>query len=1336
MKNIKIFLSILMTFLFLQNVDAQKDTLKIDFSKVSGSPGETVCVDVIVRNAKDLLSLQFSVKFDPSKLEYTGVTKGTLTAVDANTHFSTIAKTNNLGLLKFAYDDLNGFSLPDGSVAFSICFLLKGKVGDIDNIFIDVTSDVPPRYAIGNDEYTPQYPTSTPVKIVAVSSKPLKITISCLKAKTGDTICIPIKVIDFTKIKDITFDITWDAAKLKFEYLSSVNLQFAPNGKASTFYSSNKNSPFSVTWNSMSITSKDNLTLKDSTVIFTLCFKVLAGENETTLIKVSNTKIPTVITSTSNGQNVGTINSDGCVRVPKKIPPVKLLFCSNATPRKVKAGEVFCIDVKAEDFDSIAGMKVSLGWDPLLFELDKAEGVKPINGMNNVSWTFNDQNKTDGYVVVLFESPAYSSVANGETIFQVCLKARGTVGLTSGIKISDTPVEREANSKASGGDDISVVAGDISCPILVESPIKIGDTLIVQPNCKNPFGGSVEMKNVNGGLAPYTYQWSAKAGGGTTPIAKGLQAGIYYCTITDSTLPRPNVLIAVYDLAGDLTKPKAVAKVTGNLQCKDNSSVTLDGAGSSSGAAYGYQWISQSGVIDGSDTGLTAKAVSGTMYYLEVTDSRNGCMARDTVNVAPASGAPIADAGAVVQIPCVLLKVPVPLDGCNSTPKAQATYSWSSLNGGTIKSKFTDCNPLVVGKGTYILTVTLTATGCKAYSKTQVISDNNTPIAIAEVTDSLNCKNNVITLDGMKSSSAAGVKYQWSSIEGHTITNADNIKATATLSGTYILKVTNSLNCSESDTIVIYDFRKDTVSATVVSPARISCDGSPTVLNGSASTKGADINYNWIVLSGSSGKIIKDATTTKPTIEGAGKYLLTVTNKKSYCEAIASVTVLQANTPQGVDAGIDTTLTCLMPDITLNAEAPLGADFDLKWTTKGGVIKSGTTTKTPNITKAGVYYFTVTEKTTKCRTIDSLRISENKDKPSAKIIGDKTLTCGKDSIELKSSGSQGADVFEWFTKDGKFCSSSTTPDVIACKGGVYILLATKVSNGCADSAIHEVKFIYPDRGNAGRDTVLCSTSKIALTGTLTGNSTGLWTAMDSGKLSDKTSNLATVDSMKAGRNRFLWVVSAPGCPDFSKDTVEIFVEKNPLLKDDVIAQRNNGQALSVPVTLNDDLKGTKSWKIELLDKPTYGTLTAATKGSLRYEPSPCFAGVQNFSYKICSDACPSKCDTAKVKMNILEDPNSCKDIVIPNTITPNGDGKNDVFRIDAIEFQPDRFKNAELVIFNRWGDVVYKSGRPYANNWGGTNANGNDLPEATYYYILDLNLPDGISYKGDITILK
>ena len=88
-----------------------------------------------------------------------------------------------------------------------------------------------------------------------------------------------------------------------------------------------------------------------------------------------------------------------------------------------------------------------------------------------------------------------------------------------------------------------------------------------------------------------------------------------------------------------------------------------------------------------------------------------------------------------------------------------------------------------------------------------------------------------------------------------------------------------------------------------------------------------------------------------------------------------------------------------------------------------------------------------------------------------------------------------------------------------------------------------------------------------------------------------------------------------------------------------------------------------------------------------------------------------------------------------NAITPNGDGVNDALIFDIIALQPDKFPNNELIIFNRWGNVVHKS-RPYNNDWQGTGRNGKPLPHGTYYYILRLNLADGEVIQGDVTILK
>ncbi|MGB0887233.1 MAG: gliding motility-associated C-terminal domain-containing protein [Vicingaceae bacterium] len=70
-------------------------------------------------------------------------------------------------------------------------------------------------------------------------------------------------------------------------------------------------------------------------------------------------------------------------------------------------------------------------------------------------------------------------------------------------------------------------------------------------------------------------------------------------------------------------------------------------------------------------------------------------------------------------------------------------------------------------------------------------------------------------------------------------------------------------------------------------------------------------------------------------------------------------------------------------------------------------------------------------------------------------------------------------------------------------------------------------------------------------------------------------------------------------------------------------------------------------------------------------------------------------------------------------ITPNGDGKNDVWKIDNISL----FPNNKVHIFNRWGAEVW-SGEGYDNSnvvWKGLDNNGDEMPDATYFYVVTIN---------------
>ena len=83
-------------------------------------------------------------------------------------------------------------------------------------------------------------------------------------------------------------------------------------------------------------------------------------------------------------------------------------------------------------------------------------------------------------------------------------------------------------------------------------------------------------------------------------------------------------------------------------------------------------------------------------------------------------------------------------------------------------------------------------------------------------------------------------------------------------------------------------------------------------------------------------------------------------------------------------------------------------------------------------------------------------------------------------------------------------------------------------------------------------------------------------------------------------------------------------------------------------------------------------------------------------------------------------------IVIPNVFTPNNDGVNDLFVIRNLNL----YSHRPLVIYNRWGNVVYKTIQ-YNNDWDGDN-----VPDGVYYGVVEINVNNQIiEYPFNITIL-
>ncbi len=175
---------------------------------------------------------------------------------------------------------------------------------------------------------------------------------------------------------------------------------------------------------------------------------------------------------------------------------------------------------------------------------------------------------------------------------------------------------------------------------------------------------------------------------------------------------------------------------------------------------------------------------------------------------------------------------------------------------------------------------------------------------------------------------------------------------------------------------------------------------------------------------------------------------------------------------------------------------------------------------------------------------------------------------------------------------------------------------------------------------------------------------------------------------------------------------------------------NRGIPVEIQLLENDVILGTTGdigalAAIEFLSTPTAGQYTYnPVSGILIFSPEDSQCGQFTFTYQV-TDTLGNQSE-ATITVTII-----CDKILIYNGISPNGDSLNDVWRMPGI----DQYPNNEVRVFNRWGQLVFeRKGYLNATGWDG-RWNGHDLPDGTYFYLIDLK--DGSAVlSGYLQILR
>lgn len=251
--------------------------------------------------------------------------------------------------------------------------------------------------------------------------------------------------------------------------------------------------------------------------------------------------------------------------------------------------------------------------------------------------------------------------------------------------------------------------------------------------------------------------------------------------------------------------------------------------------------------------------------------------------------------------------------------------------------------------------------------------------------------------------------------------------------------------------------------------------------------------------------------------------------------------------------------------------------------------------------------------------------------------------------------------FQWST-------GSTEPGIAVSKAGLYSV--TVSHNGCDKTDSIVVVEKAAPVVQLGNDTTICEGNTILLNATGVAE-TYLW---------QDNSTIATYLVTKSGA--YIINVNKDNC--ISADTINVnFIYKPDftLGADQFICQ---GQQVALHPALNNQ------WQLQWQDgsnQPTYMVI----------QPGLYFLNASN------------TCGTSRKE--ILFTIGLCH-VFVPNAFTPNGDSKNDLFKVAGTELVID-FK---LIIYNRYGQPIFTT-NDKNKPWDGTFKN-RQVPQGNYVYLL------------------
>lgn len=348
-------------------------------------------------------------------------------------------------------------------------------------------------------------------------------------------------------------------------------------------------------------------------------------------------------------------------------------------------------------------------------------------------------------------------------------------------------------------------------------------------------------------------------------------------------------------------------------------------------------------------------------------------------------------------------------------------------------------------------------------------------------------------------------------------------------------------------------------------------------------------------------------------------------------------------------------------------------------------------------------------------------------RPTANIIASNNEVCQEDSLTFSYSGNaQPSTTYAWTWPTGSTVLSGTGPGPYVVRfdnTGIFTVSVIATDSICSSpAAIDTVKVKQtPELAITFRNNIVCvgDMSYLDIAWVNMELESYLWD-FGGGHVSNGN-NTATgkgpyyVTWGNAGKYIVKLNVSAKdGCSATASDTVDVHPYPEAKISTSAIEGLCAGQDIVLTASVNNS-KYTYLWTPrEFFDYDYNSPVVTAHADKSQY-----------ISLKVTNEYGCQSMDS------IMIETKPCCELLLPNAFSPNGDGKNDLFRI----LNPGRHKLVSLRVLNRYGEVVFETADEH-DGWNGS-LNGTAQEMGVYFYQVKYLCDGKEQYlKGDVTLVR